>query len=94
MTHSACGIHCDVCPFYNQNCDGYFKVKGKTFWAKDLLPDDVCTLFDCSVNSKQLHHCGECAELPCKKFYDLKDPDLSDEEHLQSINKRVQVLKG
>jgi len=90
---SACGLVCTNCPFYNNPCIGCFKVKGKTFWAIDHLPEKICPLFDCSINQHSFSSCGDCYELPCKKFNDLKDPSISDEEHIDSIQKRVEILK-
>jgi len=51
-------------------------------------------MYDCSINKKEFHNCGECGELPCNLFTDMKDPNMSDEEHKESITKRVNVLKG
>jgi hypothetical protein len=92
MVISACGIICDSCPFYNKGCIGCNEVKGKPFWTKDM-PTGICQLFDCAVNIKQYKSCGECPELPCKLFYELKDPNISEEEHQASIINRVKVLK-
>lgn len=93
MQISACGLNCSDCNFLNNPCPGCYEVIGKTFWAKDHTPKGVCPLFDCSVNKKKLKHCGECQELPCKQFYDLKDPNISEQEHYESINKRVNNLR-
>ncbi len=94
MLTSACGLICTDCNFYNNPCKGCFKVKGKTFWAKDHLEKGICILFECSVNTKNFEHCGKCNELPCKKFYDLKDPNISEKDHLDSIKKRIEILKN
>lgn len=91
---SACGLICTDCPFFNNPCQGCFKVNGKTFWAIDHLPEKMCPLFDCSINQRGLKDCGECAELPCKKYFDLKDPSISEEEHLAAIKKRTDVLRN
>jgi len=37
--------------------------------------------------------CGQCSELPCNKFIDLKDPEISDEQHYKSIDERASRLK-
>jgi hypothetical protein len=94
MIISACGLVCTDCNFYNNACSGCFNVQGKTFWAKDHTEKGICPLFDCAVNLKKLEHCGNCSELPCKKFHDLKDPNITKEEHLESINKRVEILRN
>jgi hypothetical protein len=90
---SACGLLCSECNFFNNACQGCHAVKGATFWAKEMMPDRICPLYKCSVIDKKFGNCGQCAELPCKKFIDLKDPNISDEQHIQSINERVSRLK-
>ena len=52
-----------------------------------------------SVNvTKMLDHlsmqnCGECGEVPCKIWFDTRDPKFSDEEFNENIAMRVQALK-
>ena len=94
MTLSACGLVCDECEFFNQSCTGCINVAGSTFWAKEMMPDKVCPLYDCSVNKKKFRNCGGCNDLPCKKFLEMKDPKTSDEEHQDSILKRVSALRS
>ncbi len=69
-------------------------VKGSTFWAKEMMPSKVCPLYDCSVNTKGLRDCGQCAELPCATFLQMKDPSTSDEEHQRMIGVRVALLRS
>jgi hypothetical protein len=90
---SACGLICDECEFYDTTCAGCYAVKGSTFWAFELMPSQVCSLYDCSVNKKGLKSCGGCKELPCKLFISIKDPKLSDEEHKKVIDIRVERLR-
>ena len=94
MLLSACGLKCDECEHFNVTCTGCIAVKGSTFWAKEMMPDKVCPLFDCSVNNKKLLDCGGCSELPCQLFYNMKDPGSTDEEHQKSIGTRVALLKA
>ena len=94
MNLSACGLLCDECEFYNKECNGCFAVNGQTFWAKEMVPDKTCPLFNCSVNVKGYHSCGGCDELPCKMFREMKDPNSSDEEHQLSLVQRVKRLKA
>jgi len=91
---SACGIECNTCPFYEKNCSGCHAVKGTPFWAMDHLQGKPCPLYDCSVNEKHMSNCGACAELPCRKFHDLKDPSVSEQEHMEGIEKRVKTLRA
>jgi hypothetical protein len=90
---SACGLLCDTCDHFQNNCQGCYRVKGSTFWAIKGMPDKVCPLYKCAIIDKKYHNCGQCSELPCKKFSDLKDPNSSDEQHNKSIDARVSRLK-
>jgi hypothetical protein len=94
MNISACGIRCDVCEFFNKSCTGCIHVKGSPFWAKEMVPGGVCPLYDCSVNSRGYKSCGECSELPCQMFLEMKDPNSTDEEHKKSIEIRVLRLRS
>lgn len=91
---SACGLSCGACDYLKTRCPGCHAAGGETFWAKDSMPDGMCPLYKCSVIEKKYHSCGQCAELPCQKFVDLKDPAISEEQHKQSIQERVLRLKG
>ncbi|MEI6123868.1 MAG: DUF3795 domain-containing protein [Bacteroidota bacterium] len=92
---SACGLVCTECEFFlNQQCHGCYAVKGATFWAKEMMPTQVCPLFDCSVNSRGYRSCGNCEELPCATFLQMKDPSISDEEHTKQLAVRQQRLKN
>jgi hypothetical protein len=44
-----------------------------------MMPDKTCPLFNCSVNKKGFKSCGDCEELLCKLFREMKDPNSSDE---------------
>jgi hypothetical protein len=94
MVLSACGLICDECAFYGKKCDGCIAVKGQTFWAKEMMPNHTCPLFNCSVNDKGFKSCGNCQELPCMLFLEMKDPDITEEEHQLSIVPRVERLKA
>ena len=93
MSLSPCGINCgefEACK--SSGCGGCHKIQGKPFYLKDFGVD-VCPMYDCPVNQKGLTTCAECSELPCKIYYDWKDPSMTDEEHINSINERVKILK-
>jgi hypothetical protein len=94
MIISACGLICDNCEYFNTTCTGCLNVKGSTFWAKEMMPAKVCPMFDCSVNKNHFKNCGDCNDLPCKMFLEMKDPKSTDEEHRKSIVTRVGLLKG
>lgn len=90
---SACGLLCNECDYFNTNCKGCYNVKGSTFWAIKATPAKICPLYKCSIIDKNYNNCGQCAELPCGKFKDLKDPNISEEQHDTSISERVSRLK-
>jgi hypothetical protein len=94
MVLSACGLICDECEFFNKSCTGCINVKGSTFWAKEMMPSKVCPLFDCSVNKKGFRDCGDCSELPCKMFREMKDPNTTEEEHLRLLSVRAERLRA
>ncbi|NYB51546.1 MAG: DUF3795 domain-containing protein [Methanobacteriaceae archaeon] len=94
MNTSPCGLICEECQFFEENCPGCYKIKWKTFWAQEIMPERVCPIFDCAVNEKKYKNCGSCLELPCDIFNQLKDPNISDEEHKISISERVARLNS
>jgi len=94
MVLSTCGLRCDECEYFNKSCTGCIAVKGSTFWAKEMMPDKVCPLYNCAVNTKKLASCGGCPDLPCKLFYNMKDPQTTEEEHQKSILTRVALLRA
>ena len=93
MILSTCGLKCDECEFFGKTCDGCKAVKGQTFWAKEMMPTKTCPLYDCAVNQRNYKDCGYCKELPCELFLKMKDPNSTEEEHQESLKKRVSILK-
>ena len=87
-----CGIYCGDCHFLGKECIGCGNVDGKPFWTT-LMKIEVCPLHDCCRNQKQLEHCGLCKDLPCKTFLELRDPIMSDDEFIQSLDVRQKELK-
>lgn len=83
-----CGLVCSECEYLGEQCNGCVDCSGKPFWAKDK----PCPIYDCCVNTKKFSHCGECKELPCKIFEDLRDPQLSDEEFRKQKEDRKKRL--
>ncbi|MDR0490882.1 MAG: DUF3795 domain-containing protein [Oscillospiraceae bacterium] len=91
MLLSPCGVDCESCDYF-KSCGGCNATGGKPFYLKDFGME-ICPIYDCSVNKKGYKSCVECSKLPCKIFYDWKDPRMSDEEHTNSINERTKALK-
>ncbi|NLI14231.1 MAG: DUF3795 domain-containing protein [Peptococcaceae bacterium] len=88
---TVCGLYCHGCPSFQKECNGCREVYGKPYWVQ-YIGEEVCPLFKC-CQDKGVENCGKCNVIPCKKWYDLKDPSLSEEEHIKSINDRVAALK-
>jgi hypothetical protein len=86
-----CGLMCVSCPFLGKNCRGCGYVEGKPFWT-DEYHIEVCPIYNCSMNRKNLEHCGLCDELPCEIFLELKDPNISEEEFQRSLKERQESL--
>ena len=93
MIVSTCGLICDECPYFGPQCLGCREIRGRTFWAVEMMPNKTCALYDCAVNVRGLNDCGGCAELPCPRFVEMKDPDATEEQHKAGLIKRVAVLK-
>ncbi len=87
----ACGIICSECEHLGGPCEGCGYVEGKPFWAKEFGVD-VCPLYGCSVQKKQLSHCGACEEFPCLTFKEMRDPSLSPEEAEANMLARMEEL--
>lgn len=93
MILSACGLICSECEFFETQCNGCHAVKGQTFWAREHMPSKVCPLYHCAVYSKGYTDCGDCVELPCRMFREMKDPNATDEAHRQGLIDRSERLK-
>ncbi len=88
---AACGLFCGTCEHLGTKCKGCGNQKGKPFWAA-MMNVEACPLYNCSVNTKKLEHCGLCSELPCETFLALRDPSLSDEEAEKALAARQNDL--
>ena len=88
---AACGLYCGDCELLGDRCRGCAQVKGKPFWA-ELYNMEVCPVYGCCVNEKQLEHCGLCDKFPCETFTSLRDPSLSDEQAEQALAERQKDL--
>lgn len=93
MNISVCGLVCNECQFFEGACQGCYAVEGKTFWAGEVMPEKVCPIFDCAINEKKYINCGDCSDLPCNIFNELKDPNITEEEHEKSLKTRTKTLK-
>ncbi|MBU1219761.1 DUF3795 domain-containing protein [Myxococcota bacterium] len=93
MELSVCGVDCSECEFFkNQTCAGCNAIKGKVFWTTHLNTD-VCPIYSCVSTVKNVDDCGKCGDVPCKIWKDLRDPAWDDQQHAESIRKRLDNLK-
>lgn len=92
MMLSPCGVNCEECGSYRDTCAGCREIGGKVYWA-GYVGAEICPMYNCSINERSLNHCGECAELPCRYYYETQDPSTTTEEHEAGIRVRVNILK-
>lgn len=90
---SPCGTICSDCIDYPQNCSGCLALQGKVHWV-NFVNLEICPLYDCPVNQHNYKTCAECANIPCQKWKDLKDPDITDEIFNEEITKRLENLQS
>ena len=45
-------------------------------------------------NIKGYKSCGECSELPCGLILGTRDPSMTEEEFMKTVDERVKRLKG
>ncbi|HYH03775.1 MAG TPA: DUF3795 domain-containing protein [Bacillota bacterium] len=87
-----CGIDCNECYAFSKDCPGCEAVAGQPFWTEQVGVT-TCAVYQCCA-AKDFENCGKCQDLPCRIWYDLKDPSMSDADHVSSINRRAGLLKG
>ena len=87
---SVCGTDCSECYCFGKMCNGCNSCEGKVFHAPE---GKACPIYDCVRNSKCMQNCGECGDVPCKIWFDTRDPKFSDEEFSENVTMRVQTLK-
>jgi len=93
MYLSPCGVKCKECPLA-EKCGGTcHDLAGAPFYVKDFGLE-VCPIYDCAVNKRGLETCATCDELPCQIYSDWRDPEMTDQAHLDSITERVKTLKA
>lgn len=86
-----CGLFCGACEYFGMQCQGCLYKQGKPFWTAQMKIE-VCPLYDCCINEKQMEHCGLCDEFPCETFTELRDPSLSEEEAKEALLARQNGL--
>lgn len=90
---SVCGTACEECSEYPEECGGCPEIKGAVYWA-EYVGKEICPIYDCCANEKHLAHCGACESVPCDRYFELKDPEMTDDEHESSIVARLDTLRN
>ena len=88
---SCCGADCGACYWYGNRCKGCNAVCGKVFHAPD---GKECPIYECCRIQNGFHSCGECEKLPCDLILGTRDPKLSEEEFMMTVNERIRRLRG
>lgn len=88
---SCCGSDCGACSLYGNLCTGCNEASGKVFHAPE---GKECPIYHCSKIQQGFASCGECKNLPCGIILGTRDPNLSEEEFMKTVEDRVNRLKG
>lgn len=91
-TISCCGCVCSDYPCFKECGGGCEANCGKVFWLK-YANLDVCPIYDCK-KKKGFESCSECDQLPCDLYFNMQDPNMTKEEHEESVRQRVALLKS
>jgi len=90
---AACGASCTDCRAYQKECVGCSELRGQVPWMV-YVNEKVCPIYDCCVNERKHERCNECSELPCKRYYQYRDPELSDEANAKLNDLRIGMLRS
>jgi hypothetical protein len=96
---SVCGIDCGGCEHLKKGaCPGCRAVSGKVFWTAHIGAP-LCPIYACArkrrdgFETRLYSDCGECPDLPCAIWRNLKDPSTTEEQHQAGIRERVKRLR-
>lgn len=88
---SCCGSDCGECGYYGNLCTGCNEAAGRVFHAPE---GKECPIYHCSRIRHGFSGCGDCKDLPCGVILETRDPNLSEEEFMKTVEDRVKRLKG
>ena len=88
---SCCGSDCGACYCYGDMCMGCSAVHGKVFHAPE---GKECPIYHCCRTEHGFSSCGECEKLPCALILGTRDPSLSEEEFMKTVEDRVKRLRA
>ena len=88
---SKCGVICEVdCHAFALECAGCNQLQGQVSWAA-FYGKDTCPIFACAL-SNGYDNCGQCPDVPCKIWFQTRNPAATDEEFEADIRKRLKNL--
>lgn len=87
---TVCGMWCDDCDHFEEECQGCTEADGCIFWT-EFVDAEVCPVYSC-VQERGIAHCGFCDEMPCERYTRFRDPDMSEEELMESLRKQKEEL--
>ena len=87
---TCCGTECAACDYYKSMCKGCNETSGKVFHTAS---GQSCSIYQCCVGKNKFSTCAECKKIPCEIWQATKDPGLSQEAFVASIQERVSRLK-
>lgn len=87
---SCCGVVCSECEYFPTECEGCPAQKGNVFWLANVEAD-ICPIYKCCINEKQIVHCGLCEKLPCERYLG-GDPTKTEEENAEVLKKQLEQL--
>lgn len=73
-----CGTFCGKCKHYGVICDGCRNRKGIPLWHYLHDKGETCGHYQCCRNNRK-HDCSKCSQLPCEKFFEYPDINMSDD---------------
>ncbi len=74
---AVCGLFCGSCTYLGNRCGGRDNVKEKPFWT-ELIGIGTAPVYDRCVNTRHYGRCGECSELLCDNYHQVKTRVISD----------------
>lgn len=88
---SCCGADCSTCYCFGDLCKGCNALCGKVFHVPE---GKECVIYHCCKNQNGYDSCSECDKLPCELILGTRDPNMSEDEFMKSVDERVKRLKG
>lgn len=89
---ACCGADCGGCRAFPDECGGCRNTQGRVPWT-GFLQLECCPIHVCCVLEQHRDHCGNCPQFPCRRFWDTKNPALTEEEFAADLEARRRNLQ-